>query len=264
LEAATGFGKSLTAIKLVNWIAGSTYKSRKPKMLLLVAKTVHKQTWRDEFKKWGGINSDVIMECYESLHKHCNEYFDIVLMDECHHVASEARQKMLKTLKYGYMIGLSATIPQKLKMWFQYNYHSQIVSCDIIEAIDSGVLPEPTILLFPLQVENTRVSETIEINPKAKGPVYHGEYKDLWKCKKQKTHAILKCTQRQKLNEMDKLIEWYKKKAMVNPAMKQTWLYFCGKRLEFLADCKLQWVRMILQHLDKERTITFCKTILQT
>jgi superfamily II DNA or RNA helicase len=49
-----------------------------------------------------------------------------------------------------------------------------------------------------------------------------------------------------------------------NPAIKQSWLYQCGKRLEFLADCKLQWVKLILHHLDKERTITFCKTIAQT
>lgn len=49
-----------------------------------------------------------------------------------------------------------------------------------------------------------------------------------------------------------------------NMAMKQSWLYLCGKRLEFLADCKLQWVKLILHHLDKERTITFCKTIAQT
>ena len=271
LEAATGFGKTSISLHLTNYLLSSKwYKDKKEiNILILVAKRVHKQTWADEIKKWGGIHHptaeiNICMECYESLKNHCGEKWDICLADEVHHAASEARQKMLKTMSFGYFIGLSATIPQKLKMWFQYNYHSQIVSCDIIEAIDSGVLPEPTILLFPLQVENTRVSETIEINPKVKGPVYHGEYKDLWKCKKQKTHAILKCTQRQKLNEMDKLIEWYKKKAMVNPAMKQTWLYFCGKRLEFLADCKLQWVRMILQYLDKERTITFCKTILQT
>jgi ERCC4-related helicase len=51
---------------------------------------------------------------------------------------------------------------------------------------------------------------------------------------------------------------------MINPAMKQTWLFMCGKRLEFLADCKLGWVKAILHHLDKERTITFCKTIAQT
>lgn len=264
LEAATGTGKTFQSIKLVNWITSSVYKSHRPKMLLLVAKIVHKQTWKDEIKKWGGINADVTMECYESLHKHTNEFFEFVVMDECHHIASEARIEALKTIKYDYMIGLSATIPRDVKTFFKYHYHSQIVSCDIIEAIDSEVLPEPTILLFPLEVENTRMSETIELNPKAKGPVVHGEYKDYWKLKKQKIHAILKCTQKQKLMDLDKTIEWYKKKAMLNPAMKQTWLYFCGKRLEFLADCKVQWVKLILHHLDKERTITFCKTIPQT
>ena len=249
--------------------------------MILVAKIVHKQTWADEIKKWGGINHptakiNIRMECYESLHKCCDDKWDIVLGDEVHHL-SEARQKTLKAMHFGYFIGLSATIPQKLKMWFKYNYHAQIVSCDIIEAIDSEVLPEPTILLFPLEVENTRMSETIEINkPKQKKflqtwvdkkdpNVVYGEYKDYWKLKKQGVHAILKCTQKQKLMDLDKTIEWYKKKAMGgNMALKQTWLYMCGKRLEFLADCKLGWVKAILHHLDKERTITFCKTIAQT
>ena len=265
LEAATGFGKTLTSIKLVNWIAGTVYKNHRPKMLLLVAKRVHKQTWADEFKKWGGINADVTMECYESLHKHCDKTYDFILLDEVHHIGSEMRMQQLKAVKYGYIIGLSATIPQRLKQWFKYNFHSQIVSCNITEAIDSEVLPEPTILLFPLQVENTRMSETIEVNPKAKGPVVHGEYKDYWKLKNQKVHAILKCTQKQKLMELDRIIEWYKQKAMSgNLAMKQSWLYLCGKRLEYLSNCKLPWVKIILKHLDKERTITFCKTIYQT
>ena len=194
LESATGTGKTKCSIDLVNWIAGAVYKDHKPKMLLLVAKKVHKQTWRDEFKKWGGINCDVTMECYESLHKHTSESFDFVLMDECHHIGSELRIEALKTINYGYMIGLSATIPLKIKQWFKYHYHAQVVSCDIIEAIDSEVLPEPTILIFPLQLENTRLSETIELNPKASGPIVYGEYKDIWKYKRQKSHAILKCT----------------------------------------------------------------------
>ena len=265
LEAATGMGKSLQSIKLVNWIASTTYKDRKPKMLLLVAKRVHKQTWKDEFNKWGGINADVTMECYESLHKYCGEYFDFIVADEVHHVASDLRLAALKTIRYGYIIGLSATIPRNTKQYFRFHYHAEIVSCDLIEAIDSEVLPEPTILLFPLQMENTRVCETIELNPKVKGPIVYGEYKDYWKLKKQKVHAMIRCTQKQKLMDIDKSIEWYKNKAMGgNMALKQTWLYLCGKRLEFLADCKMQWVKMILHHLDKERTITFCKTIAQT
>ena len=277
LELPTGFGKTRMAVDLVNWITQAIYKDYKPKLLLLVAKIVHKQTWLDEIKKWGGLHADITMECYESLHKHCNEHWDFVILDEVHHVASEMRMQQLRTISYGYIIGLSATIPQKLKLWFKYNFHSQIVSCNIIEAITSEVLPEPTILLFPLQMENTRMSETIELNkPKQqkflqtwiedKDPnVVYGEYKDLWKYKKSKQHAILRCTQKQKLMELDKSIEWYKKKAMSgNQAMKQSWLYLCGKRLEFLADCKLPWVKLILHHLDKERTITFCKTIAQT
>ena len=271
MELATGFGKTAISLKLTNYLLASKWYANKKEIniLILVAKIVHKQTWKDEIVKWGDINHptakiNIRMECYESLHKCCNEKWDIVLSDEVHHL-SEARQRTLKAMNFGYFIGLSATIPQKLKMWFRYNYHSEVVSCDIIESIDSEVLPEPTILLFPLQVENTRMSETIELNPKAKGPVVYGEYKDYWKLKKQKVHAILKCTQKQKLMDLDKSIDWYKKKAMSgNMAMKQSWLYLCGKRLEFLADCKLQWVKLILHHLDKERTITFCKTIAQT
>jgi len=240
-------------------------------ILILVAKRVHKQTWKEEIQKWGGINHptspiNICMECYESLHKHCNEKWDIILMDECHHIGSELRIEALKTINYGYMIGLSATIPLKIKQWFKYHYHAQVVSCDIIEAIDSEVLPEPTILLFPLQLENTRLSETIELNPKASGPIVYGEYKDIWKYKRQKSHAILKCTQKQKLMDLDKTIEWYKDKYMQsrNPGLKNSWLFLCGKRLEFLSDCKLQWVKLILHHLGKERTITFCKAIAQT
>ena len=265
LEAATGLGKSKISIDLVNWIADYSYKSRRPKMLLLVAKRVHKKTWADEFRKWGGIHCDVIIECYESLHKHCDESFNFIVLDECHHIGSQARMDALKTIKYGYIIGLSATIPRNIKAFFRFNYHSQVVSCDIIEAIDSEVLPEPTILLFPLQVESSRVSEVLELHPKAPGPVVHCDYKDLKKYKFKNVHVLCNCTQEQKLREIDSLISWFKSKAMTgNQAMKQTWLYFCGKRLEFLADCKLQWVKLILHHLDKERTITFCKTISQT
>ena len=271
MEAATGVGKTSISLKLSNYLINSEwYKDKEViNILILVAKRVHKQTWKDEIEKWGGINHptaeiNICMECYESLKNHCCEHWDFIIADEVHHIASEARLKMFRTMSFGYFIGLSATIPQKLKMWFRYNYHAEAVSCGITEAISSDVLPEPTILLFPLQVENTRLSETIELNPKAKGPTVYGEYKDYWKLKKQKVHAILKCTQRQKLMDLDRTIEWYKNKAMVSPAMKQTWLYMCGKRLEFLADCKLQWVKMILHYLDKERTITFCKTIAQT
>ena len=266
LESATGTGKSKISIDLVNNLCDSELRGKHVKMLLLVAKRVHKQTWKDEFKKWGGIKAEVVItECYESLHKHLDESFDIIVADEVHHIGSDKRLEELKTLHTKFFIGLSATIPRKLRQYFCYWYHSQVVSCDILEAIEDEVLPEPEIVLFPLQVENTKVSETIELNPKSPGPIFYGEYKDLWRCKKQKAHAILKCTQRQKLNELNALIEWEKGKYMQtrHPAMERSWLFHCGKRLEFLADCKIQMVKLILDRLKYQRTITFCKTIEQ-
>ena len=272
MELATGTGKTRLSLMLSNHLLESQWyqQAKTINILIMVAKRVHKQTWTDEIEKWGGINHptasiNICKECYESLHKHCDEHWDIIILDECHHIGSQARMDALKTIKYGYIIGLSATIPRNIKAFFRFNYHSQVVSCDIIEAIDSEVLPEPTILLFPLQVESSRVSEVLELHPKAPGPVVHCDYKDLKKYKYKNVHVLCNCTQEQKLREIDSLISWFKSKAMTgNQAMKQTWLYFCGKRLEFLADCKLQWVKLILHHLNKERTITFCKTISQT
>ena len=273
LESATGTGKSKISIDLIKYVTNTHWPKHERiiNILLLVAKRVHKQTWSDEIAKWGGFGYpntrvNVVMECYESLKNHTKEHWDIVLADEVHHIGSDIRLEFLKTMSFNYFIGLSATIPKKLKMLFKYRYHSEVVSCDIIEAIEDDILPEPQILLFPLMLDNRKPTEEWELNAKVGGPVVRGEYKDLWKYKKQKVHAILSCTQKQKCIEYDKLIDWFKRQTMQsrNPVMERSWLYQAGKRLEFLANCKNQIVYDILQKLDKKRTITFCKTIEQS
>lgn len=273
MELATGTGKTRLSILLTNHLlASEKYKSWKEiNILILVAKRVHKQTWKDEIEKWGGIHHptakiNIRMECYESMHKCCDIKYDIALFDEAHHVASEARLDTLRHIRYGYLIGLSATIPLKLKQLFKYRYHAQIVSCDIVEAIEDEILPEPTILLYPLMLDNRNPSEEWEINAKLGGKPIYGEYKDMWTLKKAKVHAIIRLTQKQKCMEYDKLIDWEKNRYMQtrSKAMEQTWLYHAGKRLEFLANCKNQIVLDILRKLDNERTITFCKTIEQS
>lgn len=268
MEVATGAGKTKIAIDLVNHLCSTVLKDKETKMLLLVAKTVHKQTWRDEFNKWGGCKvTTVVTECYESLRKHAGEDFDFILMDEVHHIKSEIRMELLRTLKYRYMIGLSATIPSGLKKWLKWRYKAEIVSCDIIEAIEDDILPEPEIVLWPLTLETTRKTETLIINPKVKSPVVEIEYKDRWKYKKQKNiRAIIHCTQQQKMLELNSQIDWMKNLYMRTRSKQkeQSWLYLCGKRLEFLADCKLQIVKLLLRKLKNSRTITFCKTIKQS
>lgn len=266
LEAATGLGKSKLSIDIINHLIATKYQGKKTSILLLVAKNVHKKTWADEINKWGGLKINTMtVECYESLKKHIHERFTFILMDEVHHVKSDARLDILKSLHYDYMIGLSATIPKSLKMYFTYQYHSQIVSCDIVEAIENDILPEPTILLMPLVLDNTQATETIEINPKAKGPVYRGTYKDRWKYKNKKVHAIISCTPKEKLMEYNQLILFEKNRVIRtrNEALRFLWLHHCGERLEWLSTMKNNTVLQILRKLNKERTITFCKTIEQ-
>ena len=183
VELPTGYGKSYISIRMTNHLIETTYKDKSEvSILLLVAKTVHKETWKDELAKWGGIkgNANLIIECYESLHKHVDKYYDIIIMDECHHLNSDLRHDLFHTISFGNVIGLSATIPKKLKLYLQYEYHAQTVLCNITDAIKDGVLPEPQIILFPLELDNIRLTEFIEINPKAKGLIYHGSFSKLW------------------------------------------------------------------------------------
>ena len=95
LEAATGFGKTFVSLKLTNHLlASSKFKDAKQiNILILVAKRVHKQTWKDEIEKWGGVHHptariNICMECYESLKNHTREHWDMVLGDEMHHIGS--------------------------------------------------------------------------------------------------------------------------------------------------------------------------------
>jgi superfamily II DNA or RNA helicase len=261
---------------LVNYLLSTYYKSYQAapviNILILVAKRVHKQTWKEEIEKWGGINHpnpnikiNICMECYESLKNHCRERWEICLMDECHHVGSEVRLDLLRTMTFGYIIGLSATIPRKLKQFFKYRYHSEVVSCDIIEAIEDDVLPEPEILLFPLILDNRNYTETWEMHPKAPGPIIHAEYKDIKKYKYKNIHTIISCTQKQKVIEFDSDIAQLKKKTIEtrSKGLEMVWQHMAGERLKYLADIKIPIIKDILRKLSSHRTITFCKTIQQ-
>ena len=218
---STGVGKTKITIDCINKICDKVFSRENDRtdVLIVVDKKVHIQNWKDEFKKWGGINTDnVEFCCYASLHKYARSYWDVVVLDECHHVGSEVRLEALETINIAYnLIGLSAT-------------------------------------------------ELYEINKKDKTtPVQHGDYKDLWVLKRSKKHAFIRCTQRQYLNELDGLVNFYKRKAAGGSiAIKNLWLRACGDRLTYLANAKNKQVQAILTKLKNYRTITFCTSIEQS
>lgn len=246
LELITGFGKSFLAINLINHICDRVFRNDKcpTTILILVAKTVHKQTWRNEIEKWGGIKSDyVTIECYESLHKYKDSYFDIVVCDEMQHL-SDARLEILESIHIDEaFIGLSATIKRDMRDYFIHSHKAEVIKCGLKEAVEDEVLPEPTVYLLPLTLE-------------VKSYTY--------KIKRFGQDVIT--TQKGYYDIISSLIEWYKNKYFNsrNERIKNLWLSTAGKRLKWCAEQKEALVLSLLDKFRNYKTLTFCSSIEQS
>lgn len=246
LELITGMGKTKVAINLINHICDRVFRNDEcpTTVLILVAKTVHKQTWKDEIEKWGGVKTDyVTIECYESLKKYEGAYFDVVVADEMQHL-SEARLEVLDTLHINEaFIGLSATIKRDMRDMFIRFHDACVIKCGLREAVDDEVLPEPTVYLMPLTLDEKNYA---------------------YKTKRFGKNVIT--TQKGYYDSISSLIEWYKNKYFNsrNERMKNLWLSTAGKRLKWLAEQKEPIVLSLLDKFRNHKTLTFCSSIEQS
>lgn len=246
LELITGMGKTKVAIDLMNHICDRVFRNDNSptSILILVAKIVHKQTWLDEMKKWGGVNSDYItIECYESLKNYENSRFDVVVADEMQHL-SEARLEVLNTISINEaFIGLSATIKRDMRDYFINNYDAEVIKCGLREAVEDEVLPEPTVYLIPLTLDTTKFT---------------------YKIKKFGRDIIT--TQKGYYDTVSSLIDWYKSKYFNsrNERMRNLWLSTAGKRLKWCAEQKESLVLSLLDKFKNYKTLTFCSSIEQS
>ena len=246
LELITGMGKTKVAIDLINHICDRVFRNDEcpTTILILVAKTVHKQTWKDEIEKWGGIKSDdITIECYESLKNYENSYFDVVVADEMQHL-SEARIDVLETIHINEsFIGLSATIKRDMRNYFIHSHKAEVIKCGLKEAVEDEVLPEPTVYLLPLTLGTTNYT---------------------YKIKKFGRDIIT--TQKGYYDSVSSLIEWYKNKYFNsrNERIKNLWLSAAGKRLKWCAEQKEGIVNSLLDKFRNYKTLTFCSSIDQS
>lgn len=246
LELITGMGKTKVAIDLMNHICDRVFRNYETStsILILVAKTVHKQTWRKEIEKWGGVKSDYItIECYESLKNYENTRFDVVVADEMQHL-SDARLDILQTIHIDEaFIGLSATIKRDMRDYFIHTYKAEVIKCGLREAVEDEVLPEPTVYLLPLTLDEKNYT---------------------FKLKKFGRDIIT--TQKGYYDGISSLIEWYKNKYFNsrNKRIKNLWLSMAGKRLKWCAEQKEALVLSLLDKFRNYRTLTFCSSIEQS
>lgn len=262
LELATGVGKTKLALEKLHQLYNYNPSI---KVLIVIPRNVLIQNWKDEFVKWGYtiMLPNVTFTTYVSLPKHAGKW-NVCIFDEAHHL-SERCQEVLMSFNIFHTIFLSATLKKQhiyfIKSWRHYKV--AFFKVNTKDAIDNGTLPDPKIILIPLDLDTEKQDIIFE---KRKGK--HNEvplvipYEKRWDYRSYKGALSFKCTQRQYYHELSGLIEWYKKKNY-NPAMRNIWLHKCGIRLQWLSTCKLPYTMQIMQKVHS-RYIVFCNTIAES
>lgn len=133
LSLQTGGGKTVCALYIASQIQMPT--------IVLVHNTFLRDQWVDRIKNFlpkariGTIqgevvdveNKDVVVSMLQSVSmkeydKKTFQSFGLVIVDECHHIASEAFSQSISKLTSKYMLGLSATPERKDKLMYVMNW----------------------------------------------------------------------------------------------------------------------------------------------
>ena len=153
LEVATGFGKSYMAIRKIAQLHTSTSK-----ILIVVPRNVLIDNWKQEFIKWHyqPLLSLITFTTYVSLPKHADKW-DLICFDEAHHL-SERCQEALEHFEVKHSLFLSATLKKEhkefIREWCKEDV--EFINVSTKKAIDNDVLPDPKILLIPLELDNKK------------------------------------------------------------------------------------------------------------
>ena len=272
LEFATGIGKSKIALDIIN----SLFITNVPTVLLVVAELAHFNNWRDESFKWNydKLWNTITCVTYASLKKHKDMKYDIIILDEAHHIGSDLRLDIIDNIQFDKMLLLSATLGESLKQYISNMFNTLIKSYEITlqQAIDWGILPKPKIYLIPLTLNTTNVSEKIieEWGKVSLRKRYKCTYQERWeyiKNKKKYPNVILEisCTPYQKYIYLTEKFEYFKKFYFRNrnEAVKNKWLQLGSQRKRFMSELKTPIVKKFLRHVTNNRYICFCGSIEQ-
>ena len=270
---STGVGKTRPAIWAIKQLGNTA------KVLIVVAERLHKNNWKQEFIDSGNLSlwKQVTIICYASLKNYCNTSWDLVVLDEVHHIGSDLRLSYISTIQSTYFLGLSATVSRKLieSLEKKLNRKFYISKIDLQEAIDYKILGEPMIYLLPMTL-NTRIctEEVIEEwGNKEQRKDYYCDYSGRWAFYRQRKTTYknatlhIRCTQQQKYSFLCEQMEYYKRlyERTHNKRYENTMLQWAIKRKFYLGNLKTQIVKGFLkkEEINNLRYICFCTNIEQ-
>lgn len=269
LQWCTGLGKSKAAIDIIKDMPDNS------NILLVVAELAHKENWKKEFLKWGlPLNTGIVIETYASLKNHRDKSYDLLVLDEAHHVGSDLRMEILEEIKVKKVLALSATLPQEV--WFKLAalYGKPMYSSKVTlqDAISYGILPEPKIYLIPMELDNTELNQTIieEWGKKALRVVRICSLSEKWTYMKNKSkypnmRLEMPCTELQKYISITNNVEYWKNLFMRNrnEGIKNKWLQLGSERKRYLGELKSKMAQKVIEHITNKRYVCFCSSIKQ-
>lgn len=234
LQLPTGYGKSKIALEK------AFISNLNARLLIVIPKLVLEDNWNDEFERWGYSNENVTYSTYLSLDKHLDEHFDTIIFDECHHI-TERGMDAIGRMSFDNAILLSATVKKEVMMRIRILFPNiYIYKVNIRKAIEEEILPDPKVILIPLELDNNEKCET---------------YK--------KGNIVYRVTKLSYYRHISTVIENLKTLSAGSMALKRIWLSKAGQRLKWLSKNKTEIVENILQKLSRRKTLTFCNSINQ-
>lgn len=272
LQWATGLGKSKAAIDMANYLIDKKSKESF-NILLIVAEIAHKFNWEKEISRWKLNTNNIIIECYASLKKYRNSYWDLVIFDEAHHLGSDLRVNILTRINAENVILLSATLSDQIIQAVTKIFGEFIISkVTLKEAIEWKILPEPKIYLIPLALDNIYSNCTIieEWGKKEKRITCKCKFHERWEYLKNKNKypnvtLEISCTQQQKYDYLTDQFEYWRNQFFRTrrESVKNKWLQIGSKRKRFLGESKTDIVKLLLHKIQNKRFICFCTSIEQ-
>lgn len=274
LKWATGCGKSKMTIDLINDAIGFI-PNRPVKVLFLVAERAHIKNWDEEFDKWhlrrDKVATDVI--CYASLHKYTGFAYDIIVMDEAHHVFSERRMALLQDmlqnnpkLLHQRVYLLSATLSSsKVDMIEELFGKFSISTVTLKEAINNDILPDPKVYVVGMDLNNTQRNQEIKIGSAPNAPIVKWEDRAKYIYKKNAS-CIIRCTEQQKYLYMSTTMEYWKQRyeRTHNEFHRAKWVNLGSTRKRFLGELKTSSVYGLISSFPKnKRYVCFCASVNQ-
>lgn len=274
LEWATGCGKSLGALKIVDEIIKDNPKATG---YLLCKESTHKKNWLTDIEKhkMTKVQKATKSVLYASL-KNQKKKADFVILDECHALTPLRIKALMNILQRGTrLVFLSATISDDKKSLMNslcaHRIHYDTISLN--RAFELKLLPEPSLIVHEIELSseivNGKLWEFVARKSKSNITKYCSHKDKIKSLKKYPKHIGIVCqgTEKEHYRALTESMAYYDKLAEdlsipypIRKGCRNKYLNIASSRKKFIAEVKTWKVASIVNEFRDNNNRFICFT----